>query len=141
MKLTCNEQNNCTSNAARWWSASSQERAQFPDYMARDYPCSKHREIGHEVRKKGPSKTTPKHSLNLCNGYAAGNGANLPCKESPFCTQHFKGEGNCVSGSQWARGEGRNELADAHLSPGVAEIGGGGVFKMRDLADLGQSRV
>lgn len=24
------------------------------------------------MRKKGPSKTTPKHSLNLCNGYAAG---------------------------------------------------------------------
>lgn len=32
----------------------------------------KHGEIGCEVRKKGPSKTTPKHSLNLCNGYAAG---------------------------------------------------------------------
>lgn len=42
--------------------------------------------------KKGPSKTTLKHSLNLCNGYAAGNWANLPCKKSPFYTQHFKGE-------------------------------------------------
>lgn len=92
IKLTCNEQNNCTSNAARWWSASLEERAQFTDYMAHDYRSSKHGKIGCEVRKKGPSKTTPKHSLNLCNGYAAGNWANSPCKESPFCTQHFKGE-------------------------------------------------
>lgn len=104
----------------------SEERAQFTDYMAHDYPSSKQREIGCEVRKKGPSKTTPKHSLNLCNGYAAGNWANLPCKESPFCTQHFKErERSRVRGSQWARGRGGTRLADAHLSPGVTEIGGG----------------
>lgn len=42
---------------------------------------------GCEAREKGASKTTPEHSLNLCNGYAAGKQANLPCKESPFCTQ------------------------------------------------------
>lgn len=45
-----------------------EERAQFIDYMAHDCRSSKHGEIGCEVRKKGPSKTTLKHSLNLCNG-------------------------------------------------------------------------
>lgn len=137
IKLTCNEQNNCTSNAARWWSASLEERAQFTDYMAHDYRSSKHREIGCEVRKKGPSKTTPKHSLNLCNGYAAGNWANLPCKESPFCTQHFKGERNRVSGSQWAQGEGGVNSRCTFVSR--SDRNWQGVFKMRDLADLGQS--
>lgn len=126
MKLTCNEQNNCTSKAARWWNAGSEERAQFTDYMAHDYRSSKQREIGCEVRKKkSPSKTTPKHSLNLCNGYAAGNWANLPCKESPFCTQHFKGVRNWVSGSQWARGEGGMDSAMHICLPEWRRLAGG----------------
>ena len=105
--------------------------------MAHDCPSSKHREIGCEVRKKGPSKTTAQHSLNLCNGYAAGNWANLPCKESPFCMEHFKGRQTEFQGA--SRHVVRRELArrctfvsrsDRHWQEG---------FKMRDVADLGQS--
>lgn len=111
--------------------------------MAHDCRSSKHGEIGCEVRKKGPSKTTLKHSLNLCNGYAAGNWANLPCKKSPFYTQHFKGERNVVSESQWARGGGGGRWSGGSSCTFVSWSGRNWqrVFKMRDLVDLGQSSI
>lgn len=111
--------------------------------MAHDCRSSKHGEIGCEVRKKGPSKTTLKHSLNLCNGYAAGNWANLPCKKSPFYTQHFKGERNAVSESQWARGGGGGGWSGGSSCTFVSWSGRNWqrVFKMRDLVDLGQSSI
>lgn len=59
--------------------------------------------------KRPPSRTCLQHSLNLCNGYAAGIGANLPCKESPFCTQPLQRKGNRVSASQWGRRKGGKE--------------------------------
>lgn len=85
----------------------------------------KHREIGCEVRKKGPSQTTPRHSLNLCNGYAAGDEANLPCKESPFCTQPLQRERNWVSGSQWAQGKGGRSSATHIRLPEWQKLVGG----------------
>lgn len=101
------------------------------------------------MRKKGPSKTTLKHSLNLCNGYAAGNWANLPCKKSPFYTQHFKGRKE--------RGF-REPVGTWGVVLVLVVLGGwsGGwsctfvswsgrnwqrVFKMRDLVDLGQGSI
>lgn len=89
--------------------------------------------------KRPPSPTSLRHSLNLCNGYAAGVGANLPCKESPFCTQPLQRKGNRVSGSQWGRGTRgkRSSATCAHL-PEWQKVAGG-VLWSRDRADLGRS--
>lgn len=92
--------------------------------------------------KKGPSKTTLKHSLNLCNGYAAGNWANLPCKKSPFYTQHFKGEKE--RGFREPVGTGGGGAAGGGSSCTFVSWSGRNwqrVFKMRDLVDLGQSSI
>lgn len=90
--------------------------------------------------KRPPSPTSLQHFLNLCNGYAAGVGVNLPCKESPFCTQPLQRKGNRVSGSQWGRGTRgkRSSATCAHL-PEWQKVAGG-VLRSRDRADLRRSR-
>lgn len=95
----------------------------------------KHGEIGCEVRKKGPSKTTPKHSLNLCNGYAAGKPGKFTVQKKisilHAATSKAQKTGKRVlrepvgTGRRVGRaGVGAGGLPrDARSSPGVAEIG------------------
>lgn len=77
----------------------------------------KHGEIGCEVRKKGPSKTTPKHSLNLCNGYAAG-------KPGKFTMQKKISILHAVTSKAQKNGEASFAGASGHWK---MEVGRGGV--------------